>query len=368
MLRTFTVLSAISAFIFLFAGTAIYSSAPPSGRSGSPADGGTCTSCHNNGPTKTTQTVTITNNVPGTGYVPGSTYTITVTATGTNPNNTSANEYGFQACVESGNVKRGTLIVTNGAQTQLNSTNWINHTANGTTGSSGSKAWSFNWTAPAKNTGTVTIYAVANITNGDNGSSAGTAMSGDLIITATKTVTENTTLPVSLIAFSGSTSEKGNVLNWQTATEFNNNRFDVERAGDDGQWTHIASIAGSMNSSTLKSYSYLDQDPLIGNNYYRLKQVDVNGAYASSKAINVLFSQGQKLSLQPNIGEEIKVYIPEAFRYSNLEVNDSKGNLLKRINVGGADFISLTKADLPTGIYYARILGDKQSAQKFVIF
>lgn len=368
MLRTITILSTIVAFVFLFAGTAVYTSAPPSGCSGSPADGGTCASCHNNGPTKTTQTVTITNNVPGTGYAPGTTYTITVTATGTNPNNTAANEYGFQACVESGNVKRGTLIVTDGAQTQLNNTNWINHTANGITGSSGSKSWSFNWTAPAKNTGTVTIYAVANITNGDNGSGAGTAMTGDLIITANRTVTENTSLPVSLIAFSGSIAENGNVLIWQTAAEFNNNRFEVERAGDDGEWKHIATIDGNLNSTTLKNYTYTDQAPLMGNNYYRLKQVDVNGAYTSSKAINLLFSKGQQLSLQPNIGEEVKIYIPEAFRYATLEINDTKGNVLKKINVAGADFVGLTKADLPIGIYYAHILGDKKSAHKFVIF
>ncbi len=161
-----------------------FSGSPNNAHTGSPGDGGTrcnTSGCHVGGTpaVQTNQTITFTTNVPDTGYTPGSTYTFNVIISGTNPINPTANEYGFEACVEklSNNTKTGTLIATNTTQTQV-SAGYIKHKSVSPNGTNNMKTYSFNWTAPVTGNGPVKIYAVANISNNANGDDA-----GDLIIT-----------------------------------------------------------------------------------------------------------------------------------------------------------------------------------------
>ena len=84
-------------------------------------------------------------------------------------------------------------------------------------------------------------------------------------------------LPVELISFEGVCEGSGTELTWQTASEYNSAFFIVERAGVEGQFEIIEKIPGSLNSSDLLTYYCSDEHPLLGINYYRLLQVDVDG-------------------------------------------------------------------------------------------
>jgi len=155
-----------------------YSGGPPAGKTGSPADGATCAGCHS-GATVPFTAGLITSTIPGTGYVPGATYTITGTII--RPGHT---KFGFEISPQNSvGTMLGSIAITS-AQTQIVGTKYITHTSSGTSGT-GSKSWSFNWTAPAAGTGTVTFYGAFNVTN-----SSGTT-SGDSIFTSTLTVAEN---------------------------------------------------------------------------------------------------------------------------------------------------------------------------------
>ncbi len=150
----------------------------PAGRTGSPGDGATCAgnNCHSG--TATAQTGWITTNIPAQGYVPGSIYTITATAT-----YAGLVKYGFEvACQNASGTALGTLINTS-TQTQLMGGTYITHTSTGTTGS-GSKTWTFSWKAPAAGTGTVTFYGAFNCSNNDGHAS------GDIIYTSSTSVSE----------------------------------------------------------------------------------------------------------------------------------------------------------------------------------
>lgn len=150
------------------------------GNTGSPGDGMNCaTSCHS-GPNQTNEMVSITSDIPGSGYVPGTTYTVTVTATG------GGTKFGFQASPQdnSGNVI-GTLIASGpGTQFAAGGTDYITHNSSGTTGSGG-KTWTFEWTAPASGSGAVTFYGAVNFTD-----ASGTQF-GDVVVTATHTTNES---------------------------------------------------------------------------------------------------------------------------------------------------------------------------------
>lgn len=118
----------------------------PAGYTNSPGDGKNCSHCM--GGTAVAVTDWITSNIPVTGYVPGSTYTITVTATG------SGNK-GFQVSPQdaAGNLI-GTLTAGTGSKL-VGSNKYVTHSS---AQSASPTSWSFNWTAPSAGIGDVTFY------------------------------------------------------------------------------------------------------------------------------------------------------------------------------------------------------------------
>jgi len=118
----------------------------PEGRTGSPADGSTCTSCH--GGTANPQDNIITSNIPTEGYTPGQTYTITVTLAG------ASERKGFQVSPQkSDGTVLGTLAA--GSNSRVQSNKWITHSS---ALRSSPAVWTFNWTAPVAGSGAVTFY------------------------------------------------------------------------------------------------------------------------------------------------------------------------------------------------------------------
>lgn len=99
-----------------------------------------------------------------------------------------------------------------------------------------------------------------------------------------------TPMPVNLVSFQGKVIGNQVALNWETAWEQNNDYFEIQRSANASEFVSIDRIEGSNQSSTRLTYSTLDQQPLMGVNYYRLKQVDRYGgsvAYSSIIAVVV---------------------------------------------------------------------------------
>lgn len=95
------------------------------------------------------------------------------------------------------------------------------------------------------------------------------------------------TLPVSLIAFNGINNGSSNILNWSTASEKNNDYFEVEKSMDGKIFTSIARIKGNNNSNQTLYYHYTDE--LTGSTivYYRLNQYDTDGTSTWSEIISI---------------------------------------------------------------------------------
>jgi len=99
------------------------------------------------------------------------------------------------------------------------------------------------------------------------------------------TITTSTPLPIELISFTGKNHGTENILNWQTASEINNDFFTLEHSSDATNFSTLAIIDGAGNSNHTLNYSYTDKNPSKGINYYRLKQTDFNGQYKYSNTI-----------------------------------------------------------------------------------
>jgi hypothetical protein len=95
-------------------------------------------------------------------------------------------------------------------------------------------------------------------------------------------------LPVELIHFSGQYTEAGNHLKWITASEVNNDRFEIERSESGEGFYRIAQIDGMGTTQEVTQYEYVDRDhTAVQTVYYRLKQIDFDGSYDYSNVVSI---------------------------------------------------------------------------------
>lgn len=177
------------------------------------------------------------------------------------------------------------------------------------------------------------------------------------------------TLPIELIHFDAVQSDEKIQLWWSTASEINHEKFEIEKSSDDSEFLKIGEIQGSGNSLAEKEYVFDDLDPSHGTLYYRLKQIDFDGAHAYSEVISVNFQGGDKdfEGFYPNPGKMGLVnldYFAESDGTISVLVFDVAGKLVgnKRQSISsGNNKLSFDFSDLPKGIYTAKI-GNEDSA------
>jgi len=102
------------------------------------------------------------------------------------------------------------------------------------------------------------------------------------------------TIPVELSSFTAETGKNTVALNWSTATETNNNGFEIERKLKNQEWVTIGFVQGKGTTTEIQNYSYSDDYsslPYEGTVLYRLKQIDYDGSYEYSDqlAVNLTF-------------------------------------------------------------------------------
>jgi glycerophosphoryl diester phosphodiesterase len=115
-------------------------------------------------------------------------------------------------------------------------------------------------------------------------------------------IKENTTTPVNLINYQATKGFYSVSLSWETISEKNNDYFLVERSSDGQNFKETARIAGKGNSTVKQYYAFTDYFPLGGINYYRLKQLDKDGAVYDYgiRAVNFHLNDSNRLSVSPN--------------------------------------------------------------------
>ena len=107
-------------------------------------------------------------------------------------------------------------------------------------------------------------------------------------------------LPVELVEFTAEKNNERVELKWTTASETNNDYFTVERSADGERFIEIERIKGSGTISFAKNYSSIDHQPIIGMNYYQLKQTDLDGLFTYSSLEKISFEKNIEMHLSPN--------------------------------------------------------------------
>ena len=130
------------------------------------------------------------------------------------------------------------------------------------------------------------IFANATGTNGASTVPPPATNGGSAASTSTMPLAWNNVLPVTLVSFTGIGKDCSAQLAWQSATEVNNSYYEVQTSSDGSGFTTAGKVA-SKNSATGAGYSYQYNGLKIGNNFFRLKMVDIDGKFTYSPTVSV---------------------------------------------------------------------------------
>lgn len=166
-----------------------------------------------------------------------------------------------------------------------------------------------------------------------------------------------TVLPVLLTSFTAEARSKRVELMWSTASERNNDRFEIERSADGITFTMIGSVQGVGNSDHLTSYMFTDTDPLEGVSYYRLRQVDNDGADSRSNTVSVVFKRADHdLLIFPNPGSDrLEVVVGPGLEGASIGLLDATGREVLRSTLT-SERLSISTSALPLGIYSVHVV------------
>jgi hypothetical protein len=190
-------------------------------------------------------------------------------------------------------------------------------------------------------------------------------------------------LPVELTNFSAVNKANEIYLSWTTATEVNNYGFEIERTVIRNQssvisWNKLGFVEGSGTTNLPKQYSFMDNNLSVGKYSYRLKQIDRDGKFEYSQAIEVIIANAPKeFALSQNYPNpfnpmtEIRYQIPEV-SHVTLKVYDAIGRevvtMVNEVKEAGSYSAQFDGTKLSSGIYFARLQsGGKVQLKKMML-
>jgi hypothetical protein len=172
-------------------------------------------------------------------------------------------------------------------------------------------------------------------------------------------------VPVEMTSFTANVSNEGYViLNWSTATETNNQMFEIERKVETGEYFTVGFVNGAGTTTEPQNYSYIDQTVENGDYFYRLKQVDFNGTYEYSDEVEIdvigplSFVLEQNYPNPFNPSTNIKYSVPETGNVK-LSVYNTVGEevalLVDGFSESGFFEVSFNASNLPSGVYMYKL-------------
>ena len=211
---------------------------------------------------------------------------------------------------------------------------------------------------------------------GGNGSGQAGSISSDLlgdpppigaVTITTGTVSTNSVLPVELSAFYAVRKDKEVQITWTTSSEIDASHFEIERSSDGVEFSQIGSHDAVGEASAETAYDFMDRTPIKGTNYYRLRNVDIDGFTSYSRIRSVSFGSSETPIAVPNpVKERLQVLgLGLSVDAVMVEIYSSTGQLLfqreKNINDGEIAFEMNEVNIITKGTYYLRIIAPSET-------
>ena len=156
-------------------------------------------------------------------------------------------------------------------------------------------------------------------------------------------------LPIELTFLRGQSEGSSIIIEWQTLTEINNDYFILEHSSDGKNWQLLENVNSAGDSEIAQNYQVLDKTPFVGENYYRLSQVDLDGSIESFDIIIVYsYTNQQNLTIYPNPGNadilNIRSSKKENYEVLEIQIHDILGKVMpvQQLSNGAIDVSMLT--------------------------
>lgn len=171
--------------------------------------------------------------------------------------------------------------------------------------------------------------------------------------------------PVEWLGFEAKLTLNGVGLEWETASEFNRDYFEVERSYDTLDWQTIGIVQATGSQNRMSHYEFKDGEIPAGKTYYRIREVDFDGHYSFSEVLEVSLFEGEENSWQifPNPTTGRISLVPRfdmTQRARRIVVQDMRGATVMEENnpEWSSNHYSLDLHELPAGIYIVRVASE----------
>jgi hypothetical protein len=180
-----------------------------------------------------------------------------------------------------------------------------------------------------------------------------------------------TPLPITLLFFEAKVVEGNVALSWVTASEINNDYFEIEHSADGKNFMKVTYVKGAGNSTEIKEYNCIDYFPLQGITYYRLKQIDFDGISSLSDVVAVYVKDKTPfdfISVETTINSTIRLtFSTKTNEMCNLQVYELDGSPVFNMDLSvtaGLNKKEIYCPFLKKGIYLLTISNDDQQMSK----
>jgi hypothetical protein len=170
-------------------------------------------------------------------------------------------------------------------------------------------------------------------------------------------------LPIELVSFTGSKMTEGIKIDWATASEVGFEGFYLQRSENGDDWNNLVWQGSKGSATSMTYYSYLDLQPMLGTNFYRLRSVDLDGSVNISSIIQVDFDGNDAqshFSVYPTLATDW-VHVQGIRNGSTVkyEIRTVLGNLVRRGTLA-SDNQELDLSGLNSGMLYLTLRDGKQ--------
>jgi Secretion system C-terminal sorting domain len=190
-------------------------------------------------------------------------------------------------------------------------------------------------------------------------------------------IIDTTIVPVEFISFTASSDGKEVILNWSTATELNNQLFELQRSFEGSDFATVGFVYGKGTTTERQDYSYIDNILADGKYSYRLKQIDYMGHFEYSDIIEIELRVFKSYLLEQNfpnpfnpsttIGYGIKEKSNVRIIILN-SIGEEVALLVNEEKESGYHTIEFNAANLPSGVYfYTLIAGEFIQSKKMLL-
>jgi hypothetical protein len=190
--------------------------------------------------------------------------------------------------------------------------------------------------------GNVAVFSGVNFTDGDRFTLGNTD--------------DTSPLPIALVNFEVTLQESKTVVQWTTSSELNNDFFTIQKSANAEQWEEVSIVKGAGTSKKQHDYQVIDNQPLPGVSYYRLKQTDFDGKFEYSKIVAVKFDGVKDMIVSPNPSSGVFTLANQKLESKQIRLYNGLGQVFQVDSEINDSNTQINISSFPSGIYILQIM------------